>query len=95
MLLLLAISLVIIPFASTAFAQPKIETKEPSAGAMTYDLFLMRPFGAAATILGSVVFVISLPFTAIAGVVPTAGKKLVADPFNFTIVRALGTWSGI
>ena len=94
MLLLLAISLVMIPFASAAYAQPKIESKEPSAGAMTYDLFIMRPFGAVATVLGSVVFVISIPFTAIAGMVPTAGKKLVVDPFNYTIVRPLGTWSG-
>jgi hypothetical protein len=68
-----------------------MEFREPSAGAMTYDLFIMRPVGIAATVAGSVVFVVALPFTLIAGNTPTAGEKLVVDPFNHSITRPLGT----
>jgi hypothetical protein len=52
----------------------------------------MRPLGAAATILGTAVFVLSLPFTAISNTIPTASEKLVKDPFHFTMTRPLGVW---
>lgn len=90
MVLFLAALLVVIPFAATAVAQVELEKKEPSAGAMTYDLFLLRPFGAVATVVCSAIFVVSLPFAAIGGTVPQAGKKLVVNPFRFTITRPLG-----
>ena len=91
--LLLAAALLIAPFATTgALAQIEIETKEPSAGAMTYDLFIMRPFGLVATVIGAGVFVIALPITAITGTVDLASRKMVVDPFNFTVIRPLGTW---
>ena len=93
MLLFVALSLVLIPFASSALAQGKMEYKEPNAGAMTVDLFCMRPVGIAATFAGSVVFVFSLPFTLIAGNTPTASQKLVVDPFNHTITRPLGVFN--
>ena len=91
MLVFLALALVMVPLASSALAEGKVEFREAGAGAMTYDLFIMRPVGIAATAAGSVVFVISLPFTLIAGNTPTAGQKLVVDPFNHTITRPLGT----
>ncbi len=91
MLVFLALALVIVPLASSALAQGKLEYKEPSAGAMTYDLFVMRPVGIAATFAGSFVFVLSLPFTLIAGNSPTASQKLVVDPFNHSFTRPLGT----
>ena len=59
MLVFVALSLVMIPFASTALAQVDNKYREPGAGAMTYDLFLLRPFGALATVGGSAVFVLS------------------------------------
>ena len=93
MVLLLVVALTVVPFGSAALAQLEFEVKEPTFGAMTYDLFLMRPFGAVATILGAGVFVISLPLTAITGTVDLAGKKMVAEPFKFTITRPLGTWN--
>ena len=59
---------------------------------MTYDLFLLRPLGGIATIIGAGVFVVSLPLTAITGTVDSAGRKMVAEPFRFTITRPLGSW---
>jgi hypothetical protein len=92
MVLLLVLALTVVPFGSAALAQVEFEVKEPSFGAMTYDLFVLRPFGGVATIVGAGVFVIALPFTAITGTVGLAGKKMVAEPFNFTITRPLGNW---
>ncbi|KPJ77615.1 MAG: hypothetical protein AMJ54_07270 [Deltaproteobacteria bacterium SG8_13] len=82
--------MVSVVLAAPASAQVQIEKREPSAGAMTYDLFFLRPFGAAATIVGSAIFVVSLPFSALGRNVPAAGKALVADPFAFTFTRPLG-----
>jgi hypothetical protein len=90
--LLIALSLVLIPLGSQVLAQAEVDEANPSAGSMTYDLFVLRPLGAVATIAGSVVFVLSLPFTAISKTIPTASEKLVKDPFHFTMTRPLGTW---
>ncbi len=90
--LLIALSVVIVPLSSQVLAQAEVDTKEPSAGSMTYDLIVMRPLGAAATILGAGVWVLALPFTAIDNSVPKASQKLVKDPFHFTFNRPLGTW---
>lgn len=90
MVLFLAALLIVIPFGATAFAQFYLEKKQPSAGAITYDLFIMRPFGAVATVVCSAIFVLSLPFAAIGGTVPQTSEKLVVNPFKFTITRPLG-----
>ncbi len=90
--LLIALSLVLIPVGSQVMAQAEVEEANPSAGSMTYDLLVMRPLGAAATVLGSAVFVLSIPFTAISKTIPTATEKLVTDPYHFTVTRPLGTW---
>ncbi|MCX7060267.1 MAG: hypothetical protein QE272_03085 [Nevskia sp.] len=62
----------------------------PSAGAMTVDLLVARPLGLVATVLGTVVFVASLPFQALAGNVADPARKLVVEPAAFTFVRPLG-----
>ena len=62
----------------------------PSAAAMTVDMLVARPLGLVATVLGTVVFVASLPFSALAGNVSDPARKLVAEPAQFTFVRPLG-----
>ena len=90
--LLIALSLVLIPLGSQVLAQAEVDEPYPNnALSMTFDLCVMRPISAAATILGSAVFVLSLPFTAISNTIPTASEKLVKDPFHFTVTRPLGT----
>jgi hypothetical protein len=90
--LLIALSLVLVPLGSQVLAQAVVDEPNPNAGSMTADLFVMRPLGAAATILGTAVFVLSLPFTAISNTIPAASEKLVKDPFHFTMTRPLGVW---
>lgn len=69
-------------------ADPQVET--PSAGAMTSDLLIVRPLGLVATVLGTGVFVVSLPFTLAGGNMIDAGKTLVVGPAVTTFVRCLG-----
>ena len=63
---------------------------EPSTPGMVFDLVFARPFGIAATILGTGFFIISLPFSALGGNTGMAAKKLVAAPAKFTFKRPLG-----
>jgi hypothetical protein len=82
--------LIAVPFATSALAQEYFETKEPSGGAMMYDMVVLRPVGAVATVIGSAVWLISLPFSAAGDNTDTATKKLVKEPAAFTFKRPLG-----
>lgn len=90
MFVLVAVALISVSMAAPASAQVQIEKREPGAGAMTYDLLLLRPLGAVATVLGSAIFVVSLPFSALGRNVGRAGTVLVVNPLAFTLARPLG-----
>jgi hypothetical protein len=64
--------------------------KEPTGEAMLADVFILRPFGLAATVLGSVAFVVALPFTLLTRSVDKSAQRLVVDPAKFTFARPLG-----
>jgi hypothetical protein len=64
--------------------------ESPGAGTMAADLLVARPLGVAFTALGTAVFVVSLPFSALGGNVPEAAEKLVLEPARETFVRCLG-----
>jgi hypothetical protein len=66
------------------------EPFDGSAGAMTFDLILMRPIGLAASIVGAAVFIVSLPFSALGGNQEAAAEKLINEPLFFTFQRPLG-----
>lgn len=62
---------------------------------MVADTFVARPGGLAATVAGSVVFVVSLPFSLISGSTLDAAQKLFVEPAAYTFTRPLGedlTW---
>lgn len=61
-----------------------------SAAAMGFDFLMARPLGLASTIIGSGLFVVSLPFSALGMNVGEAGTRLVVEPAKFTFVRPLG-----
>jgi len=61
-----------------------------SAEAMVADGLLLRPGGVIATILGTAVFVVTLPFSIPTKSVEKAAQKLVVDPARYTFVRPLG-----
>jgi hypothetical protein len=66
------------------------ELDEPTALAMAGDLLIARPAGVVLTALGSVAFVVSLPFSAAGGNVGQAAEHLVIKPAKTTFVRCLG-----
>lgn len=63
----------------------------PSAGAMAFDLVIVRPVGLVATVLGAGLFVLQLPLSMIQGEPPSdPAKKLVVEPARYTFQRPLG-----
>jgi len=83
-------ALMIIPFGSAALAEEYFETEEASGASMMYDFILVRPVGIVATAVGSVFFIVSLPFSALGDNVAAASEKLVKEPAAFTFKRPLG-----
>lgn len=80
---------------SVALVAPQISVaqeidEEPSALAMVGDAIIARPLGAAFTVIGAALFVVTLPFSALGGNVGEAGKELVVGPAKATFVRCLG-----
>ncbi len=57
---------------------------------MVLDAVLIRPLGVATTVVGTAVFVIGLPFSAIAGNVNESAKNLIVKPGKYTFNRKLG-----
>ena len=66
------------------------DAEEPTAGEMLADTVLVRPPMILATLAGVVVFVVTLPFSALGGNVDEAGKTLVIEPAEYTFLRPLG-----
>ena len=64
--------------------------EDPSAVAMTADLLIARPLLLGATVLGTAVYVVSLPFSLAGGNAVESGKTLVVGPGEATFVRCLG-----
>jgi len=62
----------------------------PSPEAMAFDLVVIRPLGFAATVVGTVLFVASLPIDLIAWNVKDPAHRLVVEPARFTFTRDLG-----
>lgn len=85
-------ALIAAPFASTVFAESYQEQreKELSGGLMIADAILVRPLGIVATVGGTLMFIVSLPFSALGGNTGEAFDRLMADPAVFTFARPLG-----
>jgi hypothetical protein len=92
LVILLIAAMMIMPLATTAFAEEYFEVEEPSGGAMMFDLVVVRPVGIVATAVGCVFFVVSSPFSALGGNIDAAGEKLVKDPVAYTFKRPLGAF---
>ena len=66
------------------------KTEKPNAWEMGADLVIARPIGLVGTILGTIVFVVSLPFSLLGGNVGDAADALVIGPAKTTFLRCLG-----
>jgi hypothetical protein len=65
-------------------------TENVSAEAIIADGLLLRPGGLLATVVGTAVFVVTLPFSIPTKSVDKAAQKLIVDPGRYTFVRPLG-----
>ncbi|MDJ0781101.1 MAG: hypothetical protein QNJ22_03975 [Desulfosarcinaceae bacterium] len=88
--LLVIVTLVGMTFAGAAGAAVIGEDNQVTAGKMAADALVVRPLGFVATLVGSVLFVVSLPFSALGGNVEEVGQRLVIDPALFTFKRPVG-----
>lgn len=88
--MLVIITLVGMTFAGAAGAAVIGEDEQVTAGKMAADALIVRPLGIVATVVGSVLFVVSLPFSALGGNINEVGQRLVVDPAVFTFKRPVG-----
>jgi hypothetical protein len=54
------------------------------------DALFVRPVSLAATVVGSVIFVVALPFSIPSGSVGTVGQEIVVAPAKYTFIRPMG-----
>ncbi len=54
------------------------------------DALFVRPFGLASIVIGSVVFVVALPFSIPTRSIGKVGQIVVVDPCKYTFVRPMG-----
>jgi hypothetical protein len=71
------------------WAQEAID-ESPNEWAMVGDLLVARPLGAVITVGGAAVWLVSLPFTLLAGNASEAAGTLIGGPVESTFMRCLG-----
>ncbi len=86
----MAAALILSLVAPPVLAAGQDDEFEASVEGILFDLILVRPLGLLAIVVGEVLFVASLPFTAMAGNVDAAAQKLAIAPAEFTFARPLG-----
>ena len=64
--------------------------EEGDTTAYVVDVAVARPISFAMTVVGTVLFTVSLPFSATSGTTGKAAQKLVAGPAKDTFSRPLG-----
>ena len=87
LVLALVVALLVTPVAASTEAMSAYDVSDASIAG---DFLLGRPLGLLATVLGSVLFVTSLPLSALGGNVSQAAHLLVTEPAKFTFSRPLG-----
>ena len=88
MVLLLIVSLMLAPFGSAALAEDPHDDEKGIR--MATDLVLVRPLGIVATVGGTVLAILALPFSLLGGNTDEVFDHLVVKPAKFTFVRPLG-----
>ena len=64
--------------------------ESPNEWAMVGDLLVARPIGAVIVVGGTVVWLVSLPFTLLSGHASEAAGTLIGGPVETTFMRCLG-----
>lgn len=78
----------VLPFQSPAEENGRSE--QASAGEFLFDGLIVRPIMLVGTVVGTVAFVITLPFTIPAGGVSEAHQKFIVEPADYTFKRPFG-----
>jgi hypothetical protein len=87
--ILTVFALLMVP-CTASFAQDIEKDAAVTAGQMAGDALVARPLGLCATVIGSGLFIISLPFSLLGRNTGDALDYLVVDPAKFTFTRSLG-----
>ena len=73
-----------------AFDDENADPNSPSAIAMGGDLLIGRPLLFTATVVGSAIWLVGLPFSALGGNVKDSAEALIGWPARNTFERCLG-----
>jgi len=93
MIFLVAAALIFIPAGSGVMAQSGFDQEKISPDlAMAGDILFVRPIGIVGTAIGTVLFIVSVPFSAAGGNTKQAFQKMVAEPAKFTFKRPIGVF---
>ena len=88
---LVAVMVACLLLPQTLLAERQVSAGEsPHAGVMAADLVIARPIGIVLTVAGTAAFLVSLPFTLLAGNASDAAENLMIKPAKGTFVRCLG-----
>jgi hypothetical protein len=85
LVMLLTLILVCATFSLEGWAQSRTSTTEDELNLL--DLLIARPAGVGAGIVGTGIFIVTLPFTIPTKSVNKASKMLISDPFHFSFSR--------
>ena len=85
LVMLLTLILVCATFSLEGWAQSRTSTTEDELNLL--DLFIARPAGVGAGIVGTGIFIVTLPFTIPTKSVNKASKMFISDPFHFSFSR--------
>ena len=84
-------TLVLVSIAAPVFGEnPAQKSEERSAEKMAFDMLILRPAGLIGTAAGSVIYLISLPFSYAGGNHEEALDSMVRKPAEYTFKRPLG-----
>lgn len=87
------LGLVLFVMPALATAQQDDTVSGDKATDMVVDAVVVRPLGLAATVLGTVLTVVALPFTIPSGSVEASARELILRPAEYTFKRPLGDFS--
>jgi hypothetical protein len=82
----LLVVFIVISFSVPAFALDQ-------EAEITADVLLVRPVSLVATVLGTALFMVALPFSIPSGSVGSTAQALIAEPFKYTFMRPVGDTS--
>lgn len=85
-----ALAAALLCMSAPSAAAESVVDDAPSAEAMTFDLFIMRPLSLAGTVVGTAIYIVALPFNLLTLNLAEPGRRLVVEPAKYTFVRDLG-----